>query len=79
MQGILLGTLGGRWVIDQRGIIIMTRVIYDEPKRLNRVENVQDAKVGGSYFFDSSLTGNIKINKQDIPLLFELTHGKVKA
>ena len=76
MQGKLLGTLGGMWVIDQLGIVNLTRAIYDEPKRLNRVENVIDAKIGGIYHFDASLISNIKINKQDVPLLAEMAKDK---
>jgi len=80
MQGKLRGTVGGMWVIDCLGMIYVVKRIYTNPRcdSMCRVNNIQSAKIGDSYHFYGT-DARFTINKQDIPLLFEMTHGKVSA
>ena len=80
MQGKLRGTVGGMWVIDCLGMIYVVKRIYTNPRcdSMCRVRNIQSAKVGDNYHFYAA-DAKFTINNQDIPLLFEMTHGKVSA
>jgi len=75
MQGKLLGTLGGHWVVDVIGIVYLPQKIHTGQACLStqRVRSLNDAKFGDEYYFTPAYC--MRINKQDIPLLAEMANN----
>jgi hypothetical protein len=72
MQGKLLGTLGGNWVVDVIGIVYMPNRIFTGQacSSTQQIRSINDVKFGDEYHFSPAYV--MKMNKQDIPLLADM-------